>query len=223
MFVMLAIMVGLSYFALAWSATTLSMVSASCSYNHQFLLLSVFNTDQRITRAYRREYFHNFLSRSVAFFDAEEHSVGALTARLATDPAELQQLLGMNMASVIISAFSVIGCLILAFYFGWKLTAVAVSSSMPIIIAAGFFRVRYEKQFEQMNNNVFAESAKFATESVGASRTVASLTLEDKICKRYELLLKTHIRKAFHKSSISTFLFAVSDSVALLCMAFVLW
>lgn len=163
------------------------------------------------------------LFKSVAFFDADANSVGALTAQLATDPTQLQQLLGMNMASVIISIFSVTGCLILAFYFGWKLAAVALCSSMPLIIAAAFFRIRYEARSEKMNNKVFAESAKFATESIGASRTVAALTLEDTICGRYDLLLKTHIRKAFSQASVSSLLYALSDSVALLCMAFVLW
>ncbi|KAB5542845.1 ABC transporter-like protein [Coniochaeta sp. 2T2.1] len=197
MTVMLAILVGISHFAMGWSATTLAF--------------------------YRGEYFHNILSKSVAFFDSDEHSVGALTARLATDPTQLQQLLGMNMAFVIISVFNVVGCLIISFYFGWKLTVVTLCSSMPLIIAAAFFRIRYETQFEKMNNEVFAESAKFATESIGACRTVTALTLEDTICDRYDTLLQTHIRSAFYKSSLSTMIFALSDSIALLCMAFVLW
>lgn len=78
-------------------------------------------------------------------------------------------------------------------------------------------------QFEKMNFDVFAESAKFATESIGAIRTVTALTLEDEICGRYERLLQTHIRDAFRKARFSTLVFAMSDSVALLCMAFVLW
>ncbi|KAL1881476.1 hypothetical protein VTK73DRAFT_3538 [Phialemonium thermophilum] len=202
MFVMLAILVGISYFALSWSATTLAI---------------------NITRTYQKEYFHNILSKSVAFFDAEDHSVGSLTARLATDPQQLQQLLGMNMAFVIISVFNVVGCLTISFYFGWKLTIVTLCSSMPLIFGAAFFRIRYETQFEKTNNLVFAESAKFATESIGACRTVASLTLEDTICKRYETLLKTQIHSALYKSAASTFLFALSDSISLICMAFVLW
>lgn len=111
----------------------------------------------------------------------------------------------------------------MSFYFGWKLTLVTVCSSMPIILAAGFFRIRYEIQFEKMNFEVFAESAKFATESIGAIRTVTALTLEDEICERYEKLLQTHIKEAFHKARFSTLVFAMSDSIALLCMAFVLW
>ncbi|KAK0616812.1 P-loop containing nucleoside triphosphate hydrolase protein [Immersiella caudata] len=202
MFVMLAIFVGITYFALGWSSSTIAF---------------------HITHHYRGEYFANILEKSVAFFDADEHSVGALTARLATDPTQLQELLGTNMAFVIISILNVVGCLAISFYFGWKLTIVTLVSSMPLIIAAAFFRIRYETQFEKMNNEVFAESAKFATESIGAFRTVSAMTLEDTIIKRYETLLHDQIRKTFWKSGWSTLIFATADSIALLCMAFVLW
>ncbi|KAK0709215.1 ABC transporter-like protein [Lasiosphaeria miniovina] len=202
MFVMLAIFVAISYFALGWASSTIAF---------------------HITHYYRTEYFNNILSKSVAFFDADEHSVGALTARLATDPSQLQELLGTNMAFVIISILNVVGCLSISFYFGWKLTVVTLCSSMPLIIAAAFLRIRYEAQFEKTNNEVFAESAKFATESIGAFRTVSSLTLEDTIIQRYETLLQNHISKSFLKSSWTTFVFSAADSIALLCMAFILW
>lgn len=127
------------------------------------------------------------------------------------------------MAFVAISILNIVGCLAIAFYFGWKLTIVTLCSSMPLIIAAAFFRIRYERQFEKMNDEVFAESAKFATESIGAFRTVSALTLEDTITRRYKTLLQEHIKKAFWKSSWTTLVFAAADSVVLLCMAFVLW
>lgn len=163
------------------------------------------------------------LSKSIAFFDDEAHSVGALTAQLATDPIHLQELLGTNMAFVLISILNIVGCLAIAFYFGWKLTIVTLCSSMPLITAAAFFRIRYERGFEQRNNEVFAESAKFATESIGAFRTVSALTLEDAITWRYQRLLEQQIKKAFWKSTWTTLVFSAADSVSLLCMAFVLW
>lgn len=52
---------------------------------------------------------------------------------------------------------------------------------MPIILAAGFFRLRYETRAEEANQEVFRESAGFATESIGAVRTVTSLGLEGSI------------------------------------------
>jgi ATP-binding cassette subfamily B (MDR/TAP) protein 1 len=182
------------------------------------------NQDNKlITSVYQAQYFKNILYKPVSFFDDEGHSVGALTALIATDPQELQQLLGTNMAFVIISILSVVGCLSLAFYFGWKLTAVALSCAMPLAIAAGFFRIRVEKSFQKMNLEVFSESAKFATESLGAIRTVTALTLEDSICARYETLLQDHVGKAFKKARIATIVFAASDAIPLLCMSFILW
>lgn len=163
------------------------------------------------------------LAKPVAYFDDEDNSVGALTARMASDPTQLQQLLGINMAVVLISVFNILGCVSMSFYFGWKLTLVTICSAMPIILAAGYYRIRHETQFEKMNHEVFAESAKFATESIGAIRTVSSLTLEAEICDRYAKLLREHTNKAFRKAILSVFVFAMTDSISLLCMAFVLW
>ncbi|KAM7185763.1 ABC transporter-like protein [Rhypophila sp. PSN 637] len=202
MFVVLAIFVAICYFALGWSTSTMA-----------------FN----ITHHYRQEYFGNILSKSVAFFDGDDHSVGALTARLATDPSQLQELLGTNMAFVVISILNVVGCIAISFYFGWKLTLITLCSSMPLIIAAAFFKIRYETQFEKANNAVFAESAKFAAEAIGAFRTVSALTLEDTIIQRYDKLLHDHIRNAWVKASWTTLIFSMADSISLLCMAFVLW
>lgn len=202
MFTVLAIAVGLAYFALGWSATT---------------------TAFHITHHYRRAYLRSMLAQPVAFFDADDHSAGALTARLATDPSQLQQLLGMNLAFVAISVLNVVGCLSVSFAFGWKLTLVTVITSMPVLLGAAFVRLRYEQQFERTSQAVFAESAQFATEAVGAFRTVAALTLEESIGERYAALLRDHIRGALVQSGVSTFVFALSDSISLLCMAFVLW
>ncbi|KAH6698866.1 multidrug resistance protein [Verticillium dahliae] len=201
-FFYLAVGVGLSYLALCWSTTSIGF---------------------GITRAYRKEYFANMLSKSASFFDAETNSAGALTARLATDPTQLQQLLGTNMAFALVSVFNVVGCVVVGLVFGWKLTIVALCTSTPLIVAAMYYRVRHEMGFEAMNNAVFAESAKFASESIAAMRTVSSLTMEAGICGRYENLLRDHIGAAFRKSVFSVMLFSFSDSISLLCMAFVLW
>ncbi|KAI1491435.1 P-loop containing nucleoside triphosphate hydrolase protein [Biscogniauxia mediterranea] len=202
MFVVLAGAAGIGYFLLGFASTRVSF---------------------HITSTYRTEYFRNIISKRVSWFDGENRSTGALTGLVASDPTQLQQLLGPNMAFSAISIFSVIGCLIVAFYFGWKLTLVSLASAMPLALGAGFFRLRVERGFDKMNLKIFAESAKFATESVGAIRTVTALTLEDSICRTYEDLLQAHVQKAFRKARFATLVFAASDSLPLVCIAFVLW
>jgi ATP-binding cassette subfamily B (MDR/TAP) protein 1 len=139
------------------------------------------------------------------------------------DPTQLQQLLGINVAIVLIALFNIAGSIALSLYFGWKLTLLAICTTMPIILFSGYLRIRYEVQFESMNHAVFAESSKFAAEAIGDIRTVSSLTLESSICRRYEGLLTNHSRRSLKKARWSCFVFAMSDSIAILCMAFILW
>jgi ATP-binding cassette, subfamily B (MDR/TAP), member 1 len=174
-------------------------------------------------RDYRKEYFGNMITKSASFFDQDDHAAGSLTARLATDPQQLQQLLGTNMAFLLMSLFNLIGCIFISLFFGWKLTVVALFSSMPIVILAMLYRVRYEMQFDSMSNAVFTQSAKFASESITTIRTVSSLTMEKNICSRYETLMCDHISRALRKAWSSVLLFSFCDSVSLLSMAFVLW
>ncbi|KAH5553229.1 hypothetical protein HBI25_173440 [Parastagonospora nodorum] len=202
MLVVVAIGVGLSYLVLGWVSNTASAHTVS---------------------HYRREYFRNIISKRVGFFDDPDHSSGLLTARIATDPTQLQQLLGLNMAMVMISIFNLIGCIAIAVTFHWKFGLVVIASSLPIILAGGWYRVRHEIRFEARNNTVFAESARYATEAIGAIRTVASLTIESTVCHKYETMLKDHVAKSWNESRISCAAFALSDSLVLLCMAFSLW
>ncbi|KAK0118936.1 hypothetical protein ONS96_012011 [Cadophora gregata f. sp. sojae] len=202
MFFVLALGCFVAYFTLGWSSTNISTYIA-CTY--------------------RQEYFQSILYKPIDFYDNEENSSGTLSARVANDPTQLQQMLGINMAMVFTAALSLVGCIIIGFIYGWKLTLVTVFVAMPIIMLAGFFRVRYEIQFEALNQAVFAESSKFAAEAIGAFRTVSGLTMEEMIARRYESLLQDHVKKAFIKARWSTFIFAASDSVQLLCMALAFW
>lgn len=190
---------------------------------HPFLSEQQPTIPQHIISAYRHEYFENLLRKPIDFFDDEKNSTGALSARIANDPAQLQQLLGINAASMLTCIFNVAGCIAISFYFSWKLSVVVVFSSTPVMIAAGYLRVRYERQFEKMTWTVFTESSKFAIESIGAFRTVSALTMENFICMRYEKLLQKHVKDAFWSAVWSSLVFSFSDSVALLCMAFALW
>lgn len=214
-----AIGLGLSYFVLGWISNNIS--AASSSQTHAIHVAA--NTGQVTVTSYRKEYFQNMVTKRISFFDDANNSAGLLSARLATDPVQLQQLLGINTAMVLISIFSLIGCIIVAEVFHWKFATVVILSSLPIILTGGWYRVRHEVKFEARNNAVFAESAKFATEAIGAIRTVASLTLEKAICDKYDKLLADHIHKSWKEARTSCLVFAASDSLVLLCMAFALW
>ncbi|KAI0401024.1 P-loop containing nucleoside triphosphate hydrolase protein [Xylaria palmicola] len=200
--VVLGIGIGISYFVVTFVAT---------------------NIAYHVSSTYRQQYFEGMLYQKTDFFDEEENSTGTLTARVGGDPKQLEELLGVNMALVYQSFFTLIGSLAIAYAFGWKLALVATTVTAPLGLLAGYFRFKYELEFEKMNNAVFAESSKFAAESIGAFRTVSSLTLEDTINRRYEHLLNGHVRVAFRKSTWRSLVFAFSDSVSLAVQALIFW
>jgi ATP-binding cassette subfamily B (MDR/TAP) protein 1 len=176
-----------------------------------------------VSTAYRQEYFESILGKPIPWFDGADHSSGTLTARLSNDPQQLQEILGPNMALPLIAIFNITACVIISFVFGWKLTLVTLFAALPVIFAAAFLRLRYEMQFEAFNAKVFAQSSQFAAESIGAFRTVTALTLEDAIAVRYQNLLTEHVDSAFKKGRLAVLVFALSDSLALCCMALSFW
>lgn len=202
MFFILALGVGACYACIGYGANSLSV---------------------HVSTTYRQSYFESILNKPIPWFDDQERSSGTLTARLSTDPQQLQEVLGPNMALPLVAIFNITGCTILSFIIGWKLTLVTFFSALPIISGAAFLRVRYELHFESFNAKVFSESSKFAAESIGAFRTVAALTLEDTIITRYRTLLDEQVGKAVKTGSYSALVFALSDSLELACMAFAFW
>jgi ATP-binding cassette, subfamily B (MDR/TAP), member 1 len=123
MWLILAIGVGLSYLLLGYVSTHLQ---------------------HYICATYRQEYFESILFQRTPFFDDEKHAAGALTACVAGDPKQLEQLLGMNMAMVYTAFFSIVGALIISFIYGWKLALVALCVTVPLGLGAGYYRIKYE-------------------------------------------------------------------------------
>ncbi|CAK7205662.1 hypothetical protein SEUCBS139899_008441 [Sporothrix eucalyptigena] len=202
MFFVMAIGTGLAYFLLGFVST----------YVEHF-----------ICAAYRDQYFVSIVQQRISFFDEEQNASGTLTNHVGGDPKQLRQLLGGNMSMAATSVFTIIGALIISFVFGWKLALLAFAVVVPLVLVSGFYRMRYEIAFESMNAAVFAESSKWAAESIDAFRTVTALTLEEVICKRYELLLAGHVNDAFKKARFTTLIFALSNSISLACQALVFW
>jgi ABC-type multidrug transport system fused ATPase/permease subunit len=135
----------------------------------------------------------------------------------------VEALMGTEMSMALIAVVNLVGCVIISFVFGWKLSLVGILTVMPVILTAGFFRLKLEMQFEELNAGVFADSSQFGTEAIGAFRTVRSLIMEDVIVDRYAKLLNEHIISASKKALLGTIVFTTSDSMELLCQALVFW
>ncbi|KAH8662545.1 ABC transporter [Xylariales sp. PMI_506] len=176
-----------------------------------------------VSTAYKLKYTTDMLYQKLSFFDQDDNSHGSLSSRISSDAKQLEEMLGINLAFFLSGIFTIIGCIVISLSFGWKLGLVAMFVTMPIMIGGGLFKFRNEVQFDKMNAQVFMESSQFATEAIGAIRTVSALSLEDSINRRYSELLEGHVQAARRKAQWMTTLFGFADSVSLGCQALIFW
>ncbi|KAK3300285.1 P-loop containing nucleoside triphosphate hydrolase protein [Chaetomium fimeti] len=212
------LMEGAVFWAKMWTA-----LAAGVGASYFLTAFVSTNLEGHISATYRREYFESIMAQPTSYFDRDDNATGQLTARLSSDPQALKELLGINLMMLLVGIFSLAGALAISFAYGWKLALVALCVTVPLGILAGFFRVRYELQFNAMNEEVFQESSKFGAESIGAFRTVSALVMEDSICDRYQNLLDGHVTAAYMKARFTTIIFAFADSVSLGCQALIFW
>ncbi|KAG0643187.1 P-loop containing nucleoside triphosphate hydrolase protein [Tuber brumale] len=172
---------------------------------------------------YRREYFYNIVRQQISFFDKERNTPGSLTSQTSHDPVAIQDLLGVTIGFSIMSVVTLCGSCILSLILGWKLAIVCICSVVPLLIIAGYVRVKIEMGFVKDNMKVFGDSAAFATEAVGAYRTVSSLVMEEDIRRRYADLLSSHVKRILKRTLYSSILYSASESLTILATALCFW
>ncbi|KAI5198816.1 ABC transporter [Aureobasidium subglaciale] len=205
-----------------WALMWLALAAGSCLANFCEGWIGL-RVQASVSSAYKTQYFTDMLYQKVAYFDSDDHSHGTLSSRISSDAKLLEEVFGLNLAAALSGAFNVIGCIIIALVFSWKLGLVALFVTMPILLAGGFWKYRHEVQFDNMNSEVFEESSCFATEAIGAIRTVSALTMEDKITERYSKLLSDHVQAAHRKALWTSGLYGFVDSAGLGCQALIFW
>lgn len=176
-----------------------------------------------IRAKYQTQYFESFIFQRAAYFDKDGNSHGTLVSRVRDDPLKLEEMMGTNIAQVCVAIGNVIGGIVMALVYSWKLALVSICAVMPVCIFSGYIRFRYELLFEKLNDEVFADSSHFASEALGAFRTVASLALEGTISTRFEQLCHGHVAAAYKKARWVSIILGFSDSATLASQALIFY
>jgi ATP-binding cassette subfamily B (MDR/TAP) protein 1 len=127
--------------------------------------------------------------------------------------------IGFGISSVV----TLVGSCTLALVLGWKLALVCICSVVPLLVVAGYARIKIEMGFVKDTMNIFGDSADFAAEAVGAYRTVSSLVMEEDIRSRYAEMLDSHVDRVLERTLYSSILYSASDSVSILATALCFW
>ncbi|PHH52050.1 ABC transporter B family member 4 [Ceratocystis fimbriata CBS 114723] len=177
----------------------------------------------KLFEALRRECFSDCINQPVPFFDEVSNNSEILTAAITTDSDYLQRLLSSTVGTLMVLIFNALGNIAICLYFGWELTSIAIGTALPLVALSTFLRIRDNIHTKQFNTRGRDEATRFATETLAASRTIISLTIEKIIIRKYHSFLQAHNRRSCHRRMIAYMLLCLGDSLPLFWIAFVLW
>ncbi|KAI1815285.1 ABC transporter [Poronia punctata] len=166
--------------------------------------------------------FRTMLRQDVGFYDKEENTPGALTSFLSTETTHVAGLSGATLGTLLTITTTLASSIVLGLSFGWKLALVCIAA-VPVIIAAGYFRISLLTHFQQRSKKAYAESASYASEAISAIRTVASLTREGDVLRQYRESLESQQKASLISVLKSSILYAASQGVLFLAFALGFW
>lgn len=177
---------------------------------------------ERLVHRVRDTIFRAFLRQDISFFDTDSNTAGALTSFLSTKSTDLAGLSGVTLGTLLTIATTLIAGLIIGIAIGWKL-ALVCASTIPLLLACGFFRFWVLSHFERRSKNAYSSSASYASEAISAIRTIASLTREKDVLCQYRQSLVAQQRASLHSILKSSLLFAMSESLTFLILGLCFW
>ncbi|KAJ1303401.1 hypothetical protein OPQ81_011593 [Rhizoctonia solani] len=179
-------------------------------------------TASRLTSKLRSLSFRAILRQDIGWFDEDKHSTGALTSTLSDNPQKVNGLAGVTLGAIVQSIACLIGGSVIGLSYGWKLALVAIAC-IPLVVSAGYIRLRVVVLKDQSNKAEHEESAQVACEAAGAIKTVASLTREKDCCDIYSRSLEGPLRRSNKTALYSNSFYALSQSMVFFVIALVFW
>ncbi|GAP87976.1 putative ABC transporter [Rosellinia necatrix] len=202
MFLVLGLGALVAYFIIGWSSNVIA---------------------QQLNHKYRRQLLSDILRQDLRFFDRPENSSGALASRIDSYPQAVLELMGFNIALIIVCGVAVLASSVVAFAFGWKLALVIVFAGLPPLLVAGYARIRLEGKMENVVSKKFSTSASIASEAVNAIRTVSSLAIEKSVLENYTQEINHAITMSRTPVLSIMFAFAFTQSVEYSFLALGFW
>lgn len=98
---------------------------------------------------------------------------GALTSSLADNAQKISGLAGTTLGTIIQSTATIVCGAIIGLIYGWKLSLIGIAC-IPLIISAGYIRLRLVVLKDQNNKADHEESAQYVSALIDAAVTIST-------------------------------------------------
>ncbi|KAJ8117352.1 hypothetical protein OPT61_g1438 [Boeremia exigua] len=157
--------------------------------------------------------FRTILKQDISWFSKPGHSHHALMSKLNMDSGSISGLSGVILGTVFSITTSVVGGTILAHVVAWKI-AIVLLAAVPVMVLAGFVRLRILALAEEKHQNAYNDAATLASEATASMQIVAAFGLEDHFLDLYRDAIsgpyEEHLRFALFGNVLLAFSLSVT-------------
>ncbi|MGL4488319.1 MAG: ABC transporter transmembrane domain-containing protein [Rhizobiaceae bacterium] len=165
-----------SYFAMLFViAAVLALASA-------FRFFFVINLGERIVADIRRDVFAHLTTLSPAFFDRSQS--GEIVSRLTADTTQIKSAVGATASMALRNTILGIGALIMMVATSPKLAGLVIAA-IPLVVLPIVFFGRNVRRRSRAAQDMLANATAYASESIGAVRTLQAFTNEKLVTGRF--------------------------------------
>jgi len=184
----------------------------------RYVLFTV--SGERVVARLRRDVYARLLDQEIAFFD--NHRVGDLSSRLASDTTILQNAVSVNLSMLLRNGVAVVGGVAMLLFRSWRLTLLMLA----VVPAVALGAVIYGRRVRRISRDVqeaLGSAASVGEESLVAIRTVRSFAAEKAESARYAAAIERSFQLAKKRTVMTGIVMGVAMIAALGAAALVMW
>jgi ATP-binding cassette subfamily B (MDR/TAP) protein 1 len=177
---------------------------------------------ERLTERVRGQMLAKILSFEVGWFDEDENSSAAVSARLATQATKVRSLVGDRMCLLVQAAANTTLGFSLALAVSWRL-ALVMMAMQPLIIASFYFKKVLMTAMSKKAKKAQVQGSQLAGEAVVNHRTITAFSSQRRMLRLYEASQERPRKDNRVQSWISGFCLSLCQFSNTGSMALALW
>ncbi|KAJ0425049.1 P-loop containing nucleoside triphosphate hydrolase protein [Aspergillus carlsbadensis] len=204
-------------------ASMFIVMAAGCLISYGAMGWSTNTVAQHLSHYFRRLIFNDMLRQDVQFFDRTENSTGALVSHVDSYPQSILELMGFNIALILVAVLNLLSCSLLSLAHSWKIGLVVIFGGLPPLVGAGLAKIKLDARLDRNTSKKYATSSSIASEAVNAIRTVSSLAVEETVLRKYTDELDTAVSASLKPMASTMICFGLTQCIEYWFQALGFW
>lgn len=177
---------------------------------------------ERLLFRLRRVSFNTMMHQRLTWFEAQDQNPASMIASLSNDANNLGGVTGTVIGTIFCIFVNLLAGIIVSHAIAWRI-AVVILALVPIILTAGYLRLKVLADFQKRHETAYIKSNALAIEAVQCIRTVASLGREDDVMRKFERSLQKPYRESMRHFLFGNVFLALALSISYFIYAFAYW